>query len=289
MIHCDEIPTSPVVTHGENPQAEYTLRVFSDDTKKDRFDDQAAYSIASAWLMRRPPKHDTGLWLRSVTVTPIGAVGDLFECVGVWSKWLGDLPEYASSTTGGTARIRFGKDIASGGPVNENVKPPDFGGGIGFQDGAFQGVDLQTPNQSWTITATFPFSFLNSQYRRMLRWFTGKVNAAPFDDFDAGEVRFAGAQIASTRKRLPGESFDRTFWRIQFAFEAQPNVTGLTCNDTLKPVDKEGWQVYWIYSVPEVSNGRLIQRPVAHYVVEAIPKVDFNSLRVPNFFQVVTR
>ena len=288
-IHFDEVPASPVVTHGENPQAEYTLRVFSDNPKQDRFDDQTAYSVASAWFMRNSPKHDTGLFLRTVTVTPLGAVNDLFECVGVWSKWSGDLPEYSSSTTGGTARIRFGKDIASGGKKDSDSEPPDFGGGIGFQDGVFQGIDLQTPKQSWTITATFPFDFLNSAYRKMLRHFTGKVNQSPFDDFEAGEVRFAGAQVASTRKHLPGESFDRTFWKIQFAFEAQPNVTNLTCNETLKPIDKEGWQVYWVYSVPEVSNGRLIQRPVAHYTVEAIPKVDFHSLRVPDFFQVVTR
>ena len=123
----------------------------------------------------------------------------------------------------------------------------------------------------------------------MLRRFTGKVNGVPFDDFDTGEVRFAGATVTSDSKVYPGESSPRTVWRIQFAFEAQPNVTGLDCDGLLKPVDKEGWQVYWVYSVPDVSNTRMIQRPVAHYVVEAIPKVDFNLLRVPNFFQIVTR
>ena len=109
-IHFDEVPTSPVVTHGENPQAEYTLRVFSDNPKQDRFDDQTAYSVASAWFMRNSPKHDTGLFLRTVTVTPLGAVNDLFECVGVWSKWSGDLPEYIMERDVVRIALRTAKD-----------------------------------------------------------------------------------------------------------------------------------------------------------------------------------
>lgn len=283
MIYVDEVPGSPVLNYGDNASAEYTLRVSSTDPIKDHFSRFAAYSVAMQWLGRNHQPHVPNLRLMNIAGEDVN-VGDIYEFRAVFSTYNGEKVKYSADTSGGTARVYFGRDVASGKAVDLNDPPPDFKGGIGFRDGTFEGVDIQVPAYNWTVEATYPLEFLTPDYRRLLAQYSGKVNDSAYEGFEAGEVRFKGAAINSEQYNEPGDAVTRTRWRIQFRFEAQPNLTGLTNNDTLEPVDKKGFEAYWILTQEAVSGNYSIRKPVAHYVTQVITEVPLSALQVPTVF-----
>lgn len=109
-------------------------------------------------------------------------------------------------------------------------------------------------------------------YKAILFALTGKVNAAPWHGFAAGEVLFLGA---SGSKRSNGD------WEITFRFAASPNVSGLTVG-SITGISKEGWHYMWVrYADTEDAGSKsVVKKPVAVYIERVYDYGDFSLLGI---------
>lgn len=308
-MHVEEDLYSPKLTYGQNPSVEILLHIFPPPGS--RLDGTQAYGYAMEWLAtheKSVPKVTKFQRLTGVKTDPVaGSDGASFDVTLSFSKFKSKITTFHMDTNGETAKRTFGLTVAAAGrlatfsrEIEDNPRTkvfetgtelvtipaaiPDFFGGINFQNGEFQGIDIPVPGASFSITAVYPFTFLTQEWTNVLTLYRGCTNNADFLFWAAGEVMFTGASIDMEEDlTLKGER--RFLWRVTFQFKASPNVTGLTNNGTLLPISKRGWDTYWVYSVskPDPASQRVVQQPVAHYSVQVCPSVDFSALSIPDF------
>jgi len=177
-----------------------------------------------------------GVPLNSTSVTPTGnqyvwegtASYKTSDASGGGGSVVGeDLDVVKGSTRGGRQTIT--QSLATSKfPANA----PDEGGAIGFDGEKVCGVEIDVPTGEWSKTkrvlaanhATFFSTCMNA---------TGTVNATAFQGFDAGEVKFLGADFDGK----DGEDF---IYTLHYAFSK--NVTGLTVG-TIGGIAKGGWEI----------------------------------------------
>ncbi|MDO5113216.1 MAG: hypothetical protein Q4E67_02465 [Planctomycetia bacterium] len=285
MIHCEENLNSPQIVRGESPSIQQTIHVFTDG---EELSEKRAYLCACEYFRKYDPLDNfTSLaqTLRLKTISTEITGPNQYQFVASYNAWKPKTIQYSRNSGGKTARIKFGSVITWGG-VDD--KPPiNYGGGIGFSNGVFEGVDVPVPGSNFTITAAYPFAFYTPQYERILNSYRGCVNSSNFSIYAPGEVMFLDANVTKEEETNPNTGDPRYFWRIAFAFEASPNVTGLTNNDTLNPINKYGHDAYWIDTVtatdPEAN--RMTRKPVGHYTVRpwTMQWVNFSVLWVPDY------
>ncbi|MDO4424149.1 MAG: hypothetical protein Q4D17_00055 [Planctomycetia bacterium] len=283
MIHVEEDLYSPKITQGESPSVEVKLRVFADPGQ--RVSALEARVYAMEWLAKNPAPVVTGFQrLTSVQIDPIsGSDGNSFEVTLSFTKWKTKRTIFSMDTGGETAKRYYGQTTAAAGRL-ETDTPPNFYGGINFQNGEFQGMDIPVPGAKFSISTAYPFDFLTDEYAHILTLYRGCVNDEHFIFWDRGEVLFLGASI-QMEEETTAKGQARFFWRVTFNFQASPNVTGLTNNGTLQPISKKGWEAYWVYSAakPDPAAQRIVQYPVAHYAVQVATPVSFAALSIPDF------
>jgi len=156
---------------------------------------------------------------------------------------------------------------------------PRFDGAIGVGENGVEGVDVEVPSFSFSVTYHVAPADMTSGYVMSLYNLTGKVNNAPFAvtpdigvtlSFAAGEVLFRGA---SGSKRPSGN------WEIVGQFAASPNETGLSVG-SITGIEKKGWEYLWVLydEVEDQTVKSLIQKPVAAYVEQVYKTADFAVL-----------
>ncbi len=190
----------------------------------------------------------------------------------------GDRPEgddsgwgWSFDTTGGTSHVT--QSIATIGNYGPGGRPaPDYRGAIGVSSDSVEGVDVVTPNLSFTISRNFP-AIVPSQFLVMLAKFTGKVNATPFYGFAPGEVLFNGAG---------GSQSGIEPWNIQYKFTVSPNAENLTIGNIVVPF-KRGWDYLWVRYADQMdtdSTSKVIKQPISAHLVQVYHYVSFTGLGV---------
>lgn len=264
-----------VRTGGEKPTLTYKYYIY------DAADDEAA---ETALLAEAPSSVGLFEW-DSQEVSEIDGGGKFYgEVRYVYSpnvrrrKEIGD-STYSFDTTGGTARITHSLDITDCyAAEGATVDAATFDGAIGVRSSGngqreIEGVEIRIPVYKWTETHYLAAAAVDQAYKVTLCGLTGKVNAATFRGFAAGEVLFGGAQGS--------ERGDGTDWEISFQFEASPNVTGLAIG-SITGIAKGGWQYLWALTEHQVdgTSNLLVPKVIAVYVQDVYQSGDFTGLGI---------
>ncbi len=109
-------------------------------------------------------------------------------------------------------------------------------------------------------------------YKAILFALTGRLNAASFRGFAAGEVLFLGAS---------GSKRGEEDWEITFRFAASPNVSGLSVGN-ITGIAKRGWDYLWVryVDVEDTAAKAIVKRPVAAYVERVYYDGDYSALGI---------
>lgn len=210
------------------------------------------------------------LYRNTITIERQGKANDIWEAEVEWGLRVSPL---TFDTTGGTAKVtepfyRRARYAAPG----ENLAGLPTNAPIGHTgDGEPEGVDIVVPSFAWTETHTFHISQITFAYAMTLYNITGRVNNAAFRGFAAGEVLFKGASGGNQKNETEAD--------VQFNFEAQPNVTGLTVGE-ITGISKYGWDYLWcLYS--EDENGEMrYKKAKGCYIDQVYKTAAFSALGI---------
>ncbi len=147
---------------------------------------------------------------------------------------------------------------------------PDFKGAIGVTHDSVEGTDITVPVYSFTETHYLPIAAVTGSYKAALFLLTGRVNAAPFKGFAAGEVLFLGAS---------GAQRGTEDWEITFRFAASPNAAGLVIGD-ITGIAKRGWEYLWVRYADAEDEQVLVKQPIAVYVERVYDEGNFAGLGI---------
>lgn len=173
---------------------------------------------------------------------------------------------YSFDTGGGTSHITQSKATVASYPAGS----ANFQGAIGVSGDAVDGCDITVPVYNFQETHYLNAAYVDSAYKATLFSLTGKVNAATFKGFAAGEVLFLGAS---------GAQRGLDDWEITFKFAASPNATGLAVGG-ITGISKGGWNHLWVLYADDVNANTLIKRPVAAYVERVYDAGNFTLLGI---------
>ena len=145
-------------------------------------------------------------------------------------------PANVGSTTGQVSLSIGGETVTrtySDQTVNSyGTNPPDHNQAIGVgTDGSIDGCDVLVPTATYSETHYFLPASLTQTYRKTVIELTGTVNDDTWKTFDAGSVRFDGAEFSLSDGRQVVATYN---------FSISPNVTGLTVG-SVSGIDKDGW------------------------------------------------
>ena len=178
---------------------------------------------------------------------------------------------FSFDTGGGTQHVTQSLETL-GAYAPPGMTAPDFKGAIGATGENVEGVDVTVPVYNFSETHYLASELVTGAYKAALFALTGRINAAPFRGFAAGEVLFLGAS---------GSKRGEEDWEITFRFAASPNVTGITVGD-ITGINKRGWDYLWVrYEDAEDATAKvLVKRPVAAYVERVYYDGDFSALGI---------
>jgi hypothetical protein len=151
------------------------------------------------------------------------------------------------------------------------ASPRDYGGLIGVTDDGVEGVDIDTAVSTFSETVNFYPWFLTSYYIAFLARAYGHVNITPFRGFDAGEVRFLGAN-GSYR-------YGDKIVEMTFKFAVSPNAIDIRIGDIVIPF-KYGWDYLWIRWADMKQNDVTVKVPIEAYVEKVYPGLNFYLLGI---------
>lgn len=186
--------------------------------------------------------------------------------------------DYTYNTTGGTSHVTH--SLATLGRAGASLR--DFDGGIGWNGNGFDGVDVITPHEEFTISVNWPKTFFTQAYRLALASATGSINSLPWQGFAAGCVLFKGVQASpkSFKYTAPdGSTVKDYYWRATYYFEANPASTIVFNGTTLV---KRGFDYVWrLVEKTESTNGDLEAEVVQVNVEQVYPEFIFANLLLP--------
>lgn len=150
----------------------------------------------------------------------------------------------------------------------------DHKGAIGVTDHGVEGCDIVVPKFSWTETWQLPIADYGWAYSQVLKAITGRVNAATFRGFPAGQVLFRGGKGSASSK-------DPTLIEITYSFDQSDDVESQTIGD-ITGVAKTGWQYLWVHYTEEhdTTADALARRPDSVYVEKVYDSADFSQLGI---------
>jgi hypothetical protein len=241
-------------------------------------DDGAARAALAA---QAPGTYGT-LVRQTPTIEPVGP--NLWEGKAKYIKPEFSQPQTGDSsfsfdTTGGSQHITQSRQtIQKYAPSGQTA--PDFGGAIGVTHDNVEGVDIQVPVFSFSVTKYIPNAQMTGAYIGHLYANTGRVNDASFTvnvdgvtlTFAAGECLFLGA--------TGGKRGDDD-WELTFRFAGSPNATNLTVG-TITGINKKGWEYMWVrYADTEDAAAKaVVKKPIAVYIEKVYENGSFGNLSV---------
>jgi hypothetical protein len=173
--------------------------------------------------------------------------------------------EFSFDTGGGTQHVS--NSLSTTGkfaPAGQTA--PDFKQLIGVTADSVEGVDVQVPAFSFTVTRYMASGDLSSGYVSSLYNLTGCVNTDTVNlnvdgvqlTFQPGELLFMGA---TGRKRGQDD------WEVTLHFSASQNRQNFTVGD-ITITNKLGWEYLWIRYDDRVDANakKLVKVPIAAYV-----------------------
>lgn len=151
----------------------------------------------------------------------------------------------------------------------------DYNNRIDFNDGETKGVDIVTPQLSFSISVNF--STLTAQSLSTIMSMVGTTNNAIWGSFPAGTVLFRGGDITS-QVWDKSDSYQGIYWKATFNFEYSPNTTITTPSGTT--AQKGGWQYVWSKREKSTVNN-VINDEIVQINKETIyPSSDFTNLGI---------
>lgn len=175
-------------------------------------------------------------------------------------------------TTGGTQHITQAEDETSystaflGAPYQDKA--------IGVDDNGVNGVDIVVPQLQWQEAYDVPNAYVTDAYIRTLATLTGRVNAAAFRGFQAGEVLFVGCSGSQEWDDQKG----RGPWSLSFRFVASPNVTNQPVGTM--SISKKGHDYVWVRYETTSQDNSLIKKPKHVYVNKVYKDGNFSLLGI---------
>lgn len=131
------------------------------------------------------------------------------------------------------------------------------------------------PVMNFSETHYFSPGKVSTSYKKRIADLTGKVNAASFKGYSAGEVLFLGASGSRRGKH------SSDYWEISFKFAVSPNTSDLKIG-TIAVGNKKGWDYLWVRYADDVSTDKkaLIKKPVAAYIEKVYESGNFGGLGI---------
>ena len=145
---------------------------------------------------------------------------------------------------------------------------------INVTDDEVQGLDINSPVLDFSEEHVFTEREFSPSFRRSFRDHLQKTNAAPFREWDTGEVLFVGASARKSSK----------FWYVTFQFRVRRNRDSIPITvyskrgvASTQDVLKRGWQYLWIETIrlPASAGAAIAVRPHAVHVATVYDEVDF--------------
>ena len=152
---------------------------------------------------------------------------------------------------------------------------PSMDSAIGVDGDSVAGVDVVSPQLTWTETYDVPSSYVDNDYIKTVAALTGTVNKAAFRSFEAGEVLFLGA---SGSHEWDAEKGDGP-WSLSYKFVASPNVTDETIG-SITGINKRGHDYLWVRYEDSVTDNTLLKKPLYVYVNKVYRDGDFSGLGI---------
>jgi len=187
------------------------------------------------------------------------------------------IPKYKFSTKGGTAKVRFSLETLKR-IGRDGRTPPNFHGGINYQSGKYEGVDIVVPKWTKTVSIRYLRSMTGFQFERMVFGMTGTVNSHPFLGMAPGEVIFNGVDVDDSDIETEDGYIIPTSDCV-FEFNGMPNRNNMYAGD-LGPFDKGGWDYVWEYyrETPDFLSKNTIHISESIQVERMYTRNDFNVL-----------
>jgi len=210
-----------------------------------------------------------GLVFQSYHIAPQG--GGVWEASARYGKRERKEPGYSSfsfDTGGGTQHIS--QSLQTLGSYAASGTPPSFQGAIGVTTDSVEGADITVPVYSFQESHILADALVTGAYKLTLFGLTGRINAANFRGFAAGEVLFLGAA---------GSKRGTEDWEITYRFAASANVSGLSLGP-ISGITKRGWDYLWVRYADAVDQNVLIKRPIAAYVERVYLDGNFSLLGI---------
>ena len=262
MITVTEKFGSRQTSEGESPSIDLLFTIAGSD------DD---LEVKSHLLAASPVLYD-GLVRQSTHIEPVGALlWDGSVRYGQRKRPETGESSFSFDTGGGTQHITQSlQTLGSYAPSGKT--PPNCQGAIGATGESVEGVDVTVPIYNFSETHYIAAEYVTQAYKAVLFTLTGRINAAPFRGFAAGEVLFLGAS---------GSKRGEEDWEITFRFAASPNVSGMTIGE-ITGINKRGWDYLWVrYEDAEDATAKaLVKRPMAAYVERVYYDGNFSGLGI---------
>lgn len=171
---------------------------------------------------------------------------------------------------------------------------PDFGYGIGYNDGKYDGCDVLRPAFAFTLhrRLSFATNAAKAAYQQTIAELTGTVNNATYYGFAAGTVLFEGASASSNviyedgNYEYEGETpvawIPTVYFDITFKFRCAPNYPNQSLPVGDINVTKQGHDYYWSYFVKtdDPNTGVTFEEQQAVVVSKVYPDADFTLLNI---------
>jgi hypothetical protein len=164
--------------------------------------------------------------------------------------------------------------------IKKSSHLPDDGGAINRDhDGTIHGVDVVSPQLTFSETHYFTYKTFTISYIKTLYAMQGTVNNAAFRGFEKGEVRF---DTFSASRRGTKRS---DLYEVTYSFTVIPNQASINQHGLEIPA-KEGHDYLWLHTVnkqpgdgSKLSAG-LISDVDGYYIGQVYPRANFARLKI---------
>lgn len=183
----------------------------------------------------------------------------------------------AFDTTGGTEHITHSLETIDSVNHTLGADAPDFKRAMNVNDNGVEGADIVAPKLQFSKTIQIATSAMNDAWVKALADQTATINDATWYGFGAKTVLLLGA-----RGRQQGAGSVTA--DVEYLFAYSPKVEGLQFADEAgnfpDTIDKDGWDLLWVFFGRAESNGRTVRVPKAVYVERVYETSDFSLLPV---------
>lgn len=232
-------------------------------------DAEAALIASSELPANLGPEADGTVFRRiAFNTVPVSDTNDIWDITVPYESQVFTERTFAGSTSGGSFNITQGYGVTSYAPPSGTA--PNFQGAINVNEQGVQGVDVIVPQFEFSLTKTQENGFVSLAYTATLARMTGKTNNATFENFNAGELLFLGADFS---QQSNGSA------TLTYKFSASPNRTGITIG-SITGIAKKGHEYLWVFYRPNLSGNFLVRIPVAVYVHKVYEDGDFSTLGI---------